>query len=113
MTDNGWPSFMRVNPIIDWTYDLVWQFLRQLNVPYCNLYDSGYVTAQRPQAACAHGLEAQRGWAWARSTSRVRVHLFLAMAPDSQPMLRLPRRGQIHVAGVPDLDSTQSSPPAR
>jgi len=31
-----------VSPIIDWTDDDVWQYIRQFNVPYCLLYDQGY-----------------------------------------------------------------------
>ncbi len=31
-----------VNPIIDFTDDDVWQFIREENLPYCNLYDQGY-----------------------------------------------------------------------
>lgn len=31
-----------LNPIIDWTDEDVWEFIREYNVPYCKLYDEGY-----------------------------------------------------------------------
>lgn len=31
-----------LNPIIDWTDEDVWEFLKGNNVPYCKLYDEGY-----------------------------------------------------------------------
>ena len=31
-----------INPIIDWTTDEVWEFIREYNVPYCSLYDEGF-----------------------------------------------------------------------
>jgi phosphoadenosine phosphosulfate reductase len=30
------------NPIIDWSDDDVWEFIKRFNMPYCNLYDQGY-----------------------------------------------------------------------
>ncbi|KAF8579977.1 adenine nucleotide alpha hydrolases-like protein [Ramaria rubella] len=43
-TDGDWPRFMRVHPIINWSYSEIWTFLRQLDVSYCDLYDIGYTS---------------------------------------------------------------------
>lgn len=31
-----------LNPIVDWTTEEVWEFIREYNIPYCSLYDEGY-----------------------------------------------------------------------
>ncbi|WBW74898.1 FAD synthetase Nad1 [Schizosaccharomyces osmophilus] len=44
MTDKGWPKFMRVQPILDWTYSEVWDLLLETKTKYCTLYDNGYTS---------------------------------------------------------------------
>ena len=31
-----------INPIIDWSNDEVWEFIKEYKVPYCCLYDEGF-----------------------------------------------------------------------
>lgn len=42
--NKGWPDFMRVNPIIFWEYQHIWDFLIGFNLKYCSLYDRGYTS---------------------------------------------------------------------
>ncbi|KAL5006659.1 hypothetical protein ScPMuIL_015465 [Solemya velum] len=44
MTDPDWPQYMRINPILDWSFRDVWEFLRSLCLPYCSLYDRGFTS---------------------------------------------------------------------
>ncbi|SPQ96195.1 FAD synthase [Plasmodiophora brassicae] len=60
--DVGWPDIIRVNPILDLTYGVVWAFLRSHNLPYCKLYDEGFtsigpmsLTAPNPALQAADG----------------------------------------------------------
>lgn len=43
-TDKGWPQFMRIHPVINWRYQEIWSFLKEVEVPYCKLYDLGYTS---------------------------------------------------------------------
>ena len=39
---NFWKGKTMLRPIIDWTEEDVWNFLKRNNIPYCELYDKGF-----------------------------------------------------------------------
>lgn len=43
-TDNGWPPFLRVHPLLDWRYDDIWEYIACNGLQYCNLYERGYTS---------------------------------------------------------------------
>lgn len=37
-----WKKKIMVRPIIDWSDEEIWEYIRKYNLPYCNLYDEGW-----------------------------------------------------------------------
>ena len=44
--DHG--NILKINPLVDWTYDQVWKYIRRNSLPYNLLHDQGY-----PSIGCA------------------------------------------------------------
>ena len=43
-TTEGWPYYIRVNPILDWSYKQVWKYIIVLELRVCELYNHGYTS---------------------------------------------------------------------
>lgn len=41
-SDNDWPFFLRIHPVLEWKYKEIWDFLIGCDFCYCKIYDSGY-----------------------------------------------------------------------
>jgi phosphoadenylyl-sulfate reductase (thioredoxin) len=42
--DSGHGNIVKVNPLVDWTHEQVWEYIRANGVPYNELYDKGYTS---------------------------------------------------------------------
>jgi len=40
--DSGHRGIVKINPLADWTSDMVWDYIRNNNIPYNKLHDSGF-----------------------------------------------------------------------
>lgn len=43
-TDRDWPFILRFNPLLDWTYIDVWDYIEQFKLPVCSLYEKGFTS---------------------------------------------------------------------
>eukprot|EP01114_Cavostelium_apophysatum_P013797 TRINITY_DN3425_c0_g1_i1.p1 TRINITY_DN3425_c0_g1~~TRINITY_DN3425_c0_g1_i1.p1 ORF type:complete len:248 (+),score=16.73 TRINITY_DN3425_c0_g1_i1:101-844(+) len=43
-THKGWPDFVRICPVLHWSYKEIWNFIKTYDIPYCSLYDAGYTS---------------------------------------------------------------------
>ncbi|ETO25699.1 hypothetical protein RFI_11439 [Reticulomyxa filosa] len=41
---DGWPDIIRINPLLEWEFGHIWNFLLQYKIKYCPLYDLGYTS---------------------------------------------------------------------
>jgi phosphoadenosine phosphosulfate reductase len=42
--DQSHGGIIKINPLADWTSDMVWSYIRENNVPYNRLHDNGYTS---------------------------------------------------------------------
>ena len=43
-TDPKWPEYVRINPLLEWSYHDVWTYILDMNMPFCALYTEGYTS---------------------------------------------------------------------
>ena len=62
-TEEGWPDFTRVNPILDWDFKEIWNFFNTCKITYCSLYDKGYTYLGDKQDTVPNPyLRTKNGW---------------------------------------------------
>ncbi|PVU91689.1 hypothetical protein BB561_004251 [Smittium simulii] len=44
LCDPGWPQYMRICPVFDWSYKHIWSFIIENDIPRCSMYDKGYTS---------------------------------------------------------------------
>jgi phosphoadenosine phosphosulfate reductase len=40
--DESHKGLLKLNPLIDWTHEMVWDFIKERNIPYNTLHDKGF-----------------------------------------------------------------------
>jgi phosphoadenosine phosphosulfate reductase len=66
-TNNEQRTIVKINPLVDWTTQQVWEYIRKNNVPYNKLYDKNYTSigCQPCTRAVKEGEDIRAGrWWW-------------------------------------------------
>jgi phosphoadenosine phosphosulfate reductase len=60
-------GIIKINPLIDWSHEMTWNYIRQNNIPYNKLHDLGFpsIGCQPCTRAVEHGEDIRAGrWWW-------------------------------------------------
>jgi len=66
-------GLIKINPLIEWTDDMVWEYIRRKNIPYNKLHDQGFpsIGCQPCTRAIENGEEIRAGrWWWEQPDSK-------------------------------------------
>ena len=71
--DSSHGSIAKINPLADWTNEMIWDYIHKNNVPYNKLHDSGYPSIGcEPCTRAVHRGEDPRAgrWWWENATQK-------------------------------------------
>lgn len=71
--DSSHGSIAKINPLADWTNEMIWDYIHKNNVPYNKLHDSGYPSIGcEPCTRAIHAGEDPRAgrWWWENATQK-------------------------------------------
>jgi phosphoadenosine phosphosulfate reductase len=71
--DSAHGSIIKLNPIADWTSDMVWDYIKKNDVPYNKLHDAGYpsIGCEPCTRAIQPGEDPRAGrWWWENAASK-------------------------------------------
>ncbi|MGI9553789.1 MAG: phosphoadenylyl-sulfate reductase [Thermodesulfobacteriota bacterium] len=66
-------GILKVNPIVDWTDEMVWDYIKSNNIPYSKLYDKGYqsIGCEPCTRAVKEGEDPRAGrWWWESGSNK-------------------------------------------
>ena len=71
--DSSHGNIAKINPLADWTNEMIWDYIHKNNVPYNKLHDSGYPSIGcEPCTRAIHAWEDPRAgrWWWENATQK-------------------------------------------
>jgi phosphoadenosine phosphosulfate reductase len=71
--DSSHGNIAKINPLADWTNEMIWDYIHKNNVPYNKLHDSGYpsIGCEPCTRAVHHGEDPRAGrWWWENATQK-------------------------------------------
>jgi phosphoadenosine phosphosulfate reductase len=83
--DEGHGGISKLNPLVDWTNEHVWEYIHKHNVPYNRLHDEGYpsIGCEPCTRAVKPGEHARAGRWWWESPEQKECGLHVPGAPQA------------------------------